>query len=117
MKFTYSLYTRDNQKKQPDLILLIPTSSSSTLQEELANFVNFAVQGSDYDRLLTSHSRIDEFQAADCTLEQIARFYILIQRFKKMVSKLFVFLCWFKLILMGVGCLLLSFYFFPPFLC
>ena len=69
---------RKDQEEQPDLIVLTPTCTSSILQEDLENFVIFAAQESDSDLLLAdvNHYRVNEFQAADRTLEQIVRFYI-----------------------------------------
>ena len=70
--------TRKDKEEQPNLIVLTPTCTSSILQEDLQNFVNSAAQKSDCDVLLAdvNHYRINEFQAADRTLEQIVRFYI-----------------------------------------
>ncbi len=72
--------TRKDKEEQPDLILLTPTCTSSILQEDLQNFVNRALtlKDSHADVLLAdvNHYRVNEFQAADRTLEQIVRFYI-----------------------------------------
>lgn len=70
--------TRKDKEEQPDLILLTPTCTSSILQEDLQNFVNRAALESESDVLLAdvNHYRVNEFQAADRTLEQIIRFYI-----------------------------------------
>lgn len=72
--------TRKDKEEQPDLIVLTPTCTSSILQEDLQNFVNRALtlKDSHADILLAdvNHYRVNEFQAADRTLEQIVRFYI-----------------------------------------
>lgn len=72
--------SRKEKEERPDLILLTPTCTSSILQEDLQNFVNRAVtlKDSKADILLAdvNHYRVNEFQAADRTLEQIVRFYI-----------------------------------------
>lgn len=70
--------TRKDKEEKPDLILLTPTCTSSILQEDLQNFVNRASQDSQADLLLAdvNHYRVNEFQAADRTLEQIIKFYI-----------------------------------------
>lgn len=71
--------TRKDNEESPDLILLTPTCTSSILQEDLQNFVNRAsISGSaESDVILAdvNHYRVNEFQAADRTLEQIVRFY------------------------------------------
>ncbi len=72
--------TRKDKEERPDLIILTPTCTSSILQEDLQNFVNRALtlKDSQADVLLAdvNHYRVNEFQAADRTLEQIVRFYI-----------------------------------------
>jgi light-independent protochlorophyllide reductase subunit B len=90
--------TRKEKEEQPDLIVLTPTCTSSILQEDLQNFVNRAFNSTDTqgDGLKSStstgqnsaghkaniiladvnHYRVNEFQAADRTLEQIIRFYL-----------------------------------------
>ena len=89
--------TRKDKEEQPDLIVLTPTCTSSILQEDLQNFVNRAVNlssstvssstlqggqqrpsGSKTNVLLAdvNHYRINEFQAADRTFEQIVRFFL-----------------------------------------
>jgi len=72
--------TRKDKEEHPDLIVLTPTCTSSILQEDLQNFVNRALtlKNSNADVLLAdvNHYRVNEFQAADRTLEQIVRFYI-----------------------------------------
>nr|WVD55928.1 photochlorophyllide reductase subunit B [Tetradesmus dimorphus] len=72
--------TRKEKEERPDLIVLTPTCTSSILQEDLQNFVNRALtlKDSQADVLLAdvNHYRVNEFQAADRTLEQIVRFYI-----------------------------------------
>lgn len=70
--------TRKSLQENPDLILLTPTCTSSILQEDLQNFVNRAGLDSQCDVLLAdvNHYRVNEFQAADRTLEQIIRFYL-----------------------------------------
>nr|YP_010563816.1 photochlorophyllide reductase subunit B [Coelastrum microporum]UWM13069.1 photochlorophyllide reductase subunit B [Coelastrum microporum] len=72
--------SRKDKEERPDLIVLTPTCTSSILQEDLQNFVNRAqtLQDSKADILLAdvNHYRVNEFQAADRTLEQIVRFYI-----------------------------------------
>lgn len=75
---------RKDKEEHPDLILLTPTCTSSILQEDLQNFVNRASNESNCDVLLAdvNHYRVNEFQAADRTLEQIVRFYI-----KKEINK------------------------------
>lgn len=69
---------RKDREEEPDLILLTPTCTSSILQEDLQNFVNRASESSGSDVLLAdvNHYRVNEFQAADRTLEQIIKFYI-----------------------------------------
>jgi len=72
--------SRKDKEEKPDLILLTPTCTSSILQEDLQNFVNRALtfKDSQADVLLAdvNHYRVNEFQAADRTFEQIVRFYI-----------------------------------------
>nr|BDA99325.1 light-independent protochlorophyllide [Cryptomonas sp. NIES-3952] len=70
---------RKDSEEQPDLIVLTPTCTSSILQEDLQNFVNRASLESKADVLLAdvNHYRVNEFQAADKTLEQIVEFYLL----------------------------------------
>lgn len=71
--------TRKDIEEQPDLVVLTPTCTSSILQEDLQNFVNRASLESKADVLLAdvNHYRVNEFQAADKTLEQIVEFYLL----------------------------------------
>jgi light-independent protochlorophyllide reductase subunit B len=89
--------TRKDKEEQPDLIVLTPTCTSSILQEDLQNFVNRAVNltshttssSGDLDKVQVrksskanvlladvNHYRINEFQAADRTFEQIVRFFL-----------------------------------------
>ena len=70
--------TRKDQQEKPDLILLTPTCTSSILQEDLHNFVERATRHTRSDILLAdvNHYRVNEFQAADRTLEQIVDFYL-----------------------------------------
>jgi light-independent protochlorophyllide reductase subunit B len=70
--------TRKDKEENPDLILLTPTCTSSILQEDLQNFVDRAILSSKSDVILAdvNHYRVNEFQAADRTLEQIVRFYL-----------------------------------------
>nr|YP_009472779.1 protochlorophyllide reductase subunit B [Caulerpa manorensis]ARO74458.1 protochlorophyllide reductase subunit B [Caulerpa manorensis]ARR28414.1 photochlorophyllide reductase subunit B [Caulerpa okamurae] len=70
--------TRKDQEEKPDLIVLTPTCTSSILQEDLQNFISRAQASTDSDILLAdvNHYRVNEFQAADRTLEQIISFYI-----------------------------------------
>jgi light-independent protochlorophyllide reductase subunit B len=95
--------TRKDKEEQPDLIVLTPTCTSSILQEDLQNFVNRAVNLSSNTSSSSSHPsdqsgpssgekstkskanvlladvnhyRINEFQAADRTFEQIVRFFL-----------------------------------------
>ena len=70
--------TRKDQQEKPDLILLTPTCTSSILQEDLQNFVERATRSTNSDILLAdvNHYRVNEFQAADRTLEQIIAFYL-----------------------------------------
>ena len=70
--------TRKDQQEKPDLILLTPTCTSSILQEDLQNFVERATRNTQSDILLAdvNHYRVNEFQAADRTLEQIIAFYM-----------------------------------------
>lgn len=65
-------------QKLPDLILLTPTCTSSILQEDLQNFVFQAKKTTNLDILLAdvNHYRVNELEAADCTLEQIVSFYL-----------------------------------------
>eukprot|EP00879_Flechtneria_rotunda_P000178 GHRR01000249.1.p2 GENE.GHRR01000249.1~~GHRR01000249.1.p2 ORF type:complete len:534 (+),score=-75.41 GHRR01000249.1:2331-3932(+) len=78
---------RKDKEERPDLIVLTPTCTSSILQEDLQNFVNRALtlKDSQADVLLAdvNHYRVNEFQAADRTLEQIIRFYIEKAKYKK----------------------------------
>jgi light-independent protochlorophyllide reductase subunit B len=69
---------RKDKEDQPDLILLTPTCTSSILQEDLQNFADQSALHSNADILLAdvNHYRVNEFQAADRTLEQILRFYL-----------------------------------------
>ena len=69
---------RKDREENPGLIVLTPTCTSSILQEDLQNFVNRASLDSNSDVILAdvNHYRVNEFQAADRTLEQIVRFYI-----------------------------------------
>ena len=69
---------RKDQQEKPDLILLTPTCTSSILQEDLRNFVERATRQTDSNILLAdvNHYRVNEFQAADRTLEQIIAFYL-----------------------------------------
>nr|AYC63976.1 Protochlorophyllide reductase subunit B [Flabellia petiolata] len=70
--------TRKDQQEKPDLIVLTPTCTSSILQEDLQNFVERATRNTNSDILLAdvNHYRVNEFQAADRTLEQIISFYL-----------------------------------------
>ena len=72
--------TRKDKEERPDLIVLTPTCTSSILQEDLQNFVNRAqtFKDSKANVLLAdvNHYRVNEFQAADRTLEQIVRFFL-----------------------------------------
>nr|YP_009546205.1 photochlorophyllide reductase subunit B [Gloeochaete wittrockiana]ASQ40266.1 photochlorophyllide reductase subunit B [Gloeochaete wittrockiana] len=70
--------TRKDKEENPDLIILTPTCTSSILQEDLQNFVDRASLESNADVILAdvNHYRVNEFQAADRTLEQIVRFYL-----------------------------------------
>ena len=67
---------RKDFEEDPDLIVLTPTCTSSILQEDLQNFADRAALDSQCDVLLSdiNHYRVNEFQAADRTLEQIVRF-------------------------------------------
>nr|YP_009519101.1 Protochlorophyllide reductase subunit B [Callipsygma wilsonis]AYC64983.1 Protochlorophyllide reductase subunit B [Callipsygma wilsonis] len=78
---------RKDQQEKPDLILLTPTCTSSILQENLQNFVEKATETTQSDILLAdvNHYHVNEFQAADRTLEQIVIFYLKkITKFKEM---------------------------------
>jgi light-independent protochlorophyllide reductase subunit B len=83
--------TRKEKEERPDLIVLTPTCTSSILQEDLQNFVNRAVnmtpagssEGQQSSKSKTNvlfadvnHYRINEFQAADRTFEQIVRYFL-----------------------------------------
>lgn len=70
--------TRKDREERPNLILLTPTCTSSILQEDLKTFVDRAALEADSDVLLAdvNHYRVNEFQAADRTLEQIVRFFL-----------------------------------------
>nr|YP_009514379.1 light-independent protochlorophyllide reductase subunit B [Caulerpa lentillifera]AXG75821.1 light-independent protochlorophyllide reductase subunit B [Caulerpa lentillifera]QKS32265.1 light-independent protochlorophyllide reductase subunit B [Caulerpa lentillifera]QUV75705.1 light-independent photochlorophyllide reductase subunit B [Caulerpa lentillifera] len=70
--------TRKDKEEKPDLIVLTPTCTSSILQEDLQNFIRRAQASTDSDILLAdvNHYRVNEFQAADRTLEQIISFYV-----------------------------------------
>ena len=67
---------RKESEERPDLVLLTPTCTSSILQEDLQNFADRASRESACEVLLAdvNHYRVNEFQAADRTLEQIVRF-------------------------------------------
>lgn len=69
---------RKNQEESPDLIVLTPTCTSSILQENLQTFVDRAKMEATCDILLAdvNHYRMNEFQAADKTFEQIIKFYL-----------------------------------------
>lgn len=69
---------RKHKEEKPDLIVLTPTCTSSILQEDLQTFVDRAKIEAYSDVLFAdvNHYRINEFQAADRTLEQITRFYL-----------------------------------------
>lgn len=75
--------TRKNREEHPDLLLLTPTCTSSILQEDLQNFANRAAlqckekdsAGADVLLADVNHYRVNEFQAADRTLEQVVSFY------------------------------------------
>ena len=69
---------RADKEEQPDLILLTPTCTSSILQEDLQHFAEQARLCTQANVLLAdvNHYRVNEFQAADRTLEQIIRFYL-----------------------------------------
>ena len=68
---------RKDQEEKPDLIVLTPTCTSSILQENLQNFIYQAKTTISSNILLAdvNHYRVNEFQAADRTLEQIISFY------------------------------------------
>ena len=70
--------TRKSKEEDADLVIVTPTCTSSILQEDLALFVERAQIESKSDVLLAdvNHYRVNEFQAADRTLEQIIRFYL-----------------------------------------
>nr|YP_009519523.1 Protochlorophyllide reductase subunit B [Udotea argentea]AYC65547.1 Protochlorophyllide reductase subunit B [Udotea argentea] len=70
--------TLKDQQEKPDLILLTPTCTSSILQENLQNFVGRATYQANSNILLAdvNHYRVNEFQAADRTFEQIVAFYL-----------------------------------------
>lgn len=76
-KVVKNLLQKD-QSEKPNLILLTPTCTSSILQEDLENFVGEALQTSTSDVILAdvNHYRLNEFQAADRTFEQVVRFYL-----------------------------------------
>ena len=78
--------TRKDQQEKPDLIMLTPTCTSSILQEDLQNFVERATHSTHSDILLAdvNHYRVNEFQAADRTLEQIVNFYL--QKFTNSIN-------------------------------
>nr|YP_003002241.1 photochlorophyllide reductase subunit B [Aureoumbra lagunensis]ACS36953.1 photochlorophyllide reductase subunit B [Aureoumbra lagunensis] len=70
---------RKDKEENPDLIILTPTCTSSILQEDLQNFVKRAsIDTKHADVLLAdvNHYRVNEFQAADRTLNQIVQFYL-----------------------------------------
>jgi light-independent protochlorophyllide reductase subunit B len=69
---------RKDQEEAPDLIVLTPTCTSSILQENLQTFVDRAKLEATCDILLAdvNHYRMNEFQAADKTFEQIIRFFL-----------------------------------------
>jgi len=97
--------TRKEKEEQPDLIVLTPTCTSSILQEDLQNFVNRAVNLTSHSTSASSgskiskanvlladvnHYRINEFQAADRTFEQIVRFFLPPQIQKSQNESVFV---------------------------
>jgi len=69
---------RADKEEHPDLIVLTPTCTSSILQEDLHHFAEQARLCTQADVLLAdvNHYRVNEFQAADRTFEQILRFYL-----------------------------------------
>lgn len=69
---------RKDKEESPDLIILTPTCTSSILQEDLDTFVQKASLEATSDVILAdvNHYRVNEFQAADRTLEQVVRFYL-----------------------------------------
>lgn len=70
--------SRKDKQERPNLIVLTPTCTSSILQEDLQNFVDRASTISESDVILAdvNHYRVNEFQAADRTLEQVVRYYL-----------------------------------------
>jgi light-independent protochlorophyllide reductase subunit B len=73
---------------EPNLILLTPTCTSSILQEDLQNFVTRASLQSKADVILAdvNHYRVNEIQAADKTLTQIVKFYLVKGIQKKLLN-------------------------------
>lgn len=75
--------TRKGREEQPELLVLTPTCTSSILQEDLQNFTTRAAlkcqttSQSAPDILLAdvNHYRVNEYEAADRTLEQIVALY------------------------------------------
>nr|YP_009424164.1 protochlorophyllide reductase subunit B [Schizaea pectinata]YP_009424187.1 protochlorophyllide reductase subunit B [Schizaea pectinata]APT66062.1 protochlorophyllide reductase subunit B [Schizaea pectinata]APT66063.1 protochlorophyllide reductase subunit B [Schizaea pectinata] len=69
---------RKDEEQRPDLIVLTPTCTSSTSQEDLQNLVNRALISSTSDVISAdvNHYRVNELQAADRTSEQIVRHYV-----------------------------------------
>ena len=80
--------TRKDKEENPDLIVLTPTCTSSILQEDLENFVSRAQLDTQGDVMLAdvNHYRVNELQAADCTLQQVIEFYIRKARKKETIA-------------------------------
>ena len=70
--------TRKQKEERPDLVVLTPTCTSSILQEDLHNFAERAATEANCDVVLAdvNHYRVNEFQAADRTFEQIVRYFL-----------------------------------------
>jgi light-independent protochlorophyllide reductase subunit B len=75
--------TRKGQEDEAGLVILTPTCTSSILQEDLKNFTiraalechTTSAAGTEVLLADTNHYRVNEFQAADRTLEQIVELY------------------------------------------
>ncbi len=80
---------RKDKEELPSLIILTPTCTSSILQEDLDIFVERAQLEIETNILLAdvNHYRLNEFQAADKTLEQIIKYFLTKKTNSKEIKK------------------------------
>lgn len=71
------MIVKEDRLKQPDLIVLTPTCTSSILQEDLGTYVERASEQTSCKVILAdvNHYRVNEHQAADRTLQQIIELF------------------------------------------